>query len=164
MEADSEKKKYSISLLIPKSNKALVKQLRAAIDAAKELGKSKWGGKIPASLRNPMRDGDVDRPDDPSYEGMWFINATSNQKPGVIDTDGNKLTTEDEFYSGCFARFLVNFFPYNAAGNKGVGCGLQHLQKTKDGERLSGRIGVESAFDDDYQPESDDDDDDDLLG
>jgi len=128
--------------------------------------RKKWKGKIPPSLRKPLRDGDVERPDNPEYEGMWFLSATSDRKPGVVDRNGEELTNDDEFYSGCFTRFLVNFFPYAAAGNKGVGCGLNHLQKVKDGERLSGRGDAASAFNDDFEFEDDEenDDEDDLMG
>jgi hypothetical protein len=162
------KKKYSVALLIPKSDTLMVKRIRKCIDAAIEEGKSKkWNGKIPASLRKPLRDGDAERPENPEYEGCWFLSATSDRKPGVIDRDGTELTSDDEFYSGCFARFIVNFFPYAAAGNKGVGCGLNHLQKAKDGERLSGRGDAASAFDDDYEFEDNDEqteEEDDLMG
>lgn len=167
MEPDDPKKKYSVQLLIPKKDKVLVEQLKKAINAAKEIGKAdKWKGQLPANLRNPLRDGDKEHPDEEAYKGMYFINATSVAKPGIIDKDRNPLTSEDDFYSGCYGRFSINFFPYDAKGNRGVGCGLNHLQKTKDGERLGGRASVDEDFNDDWEdPESDSssEEDDDLM-
>ncbi len=163
MEPDG-KKKYSISFIIPKSNKDLVSALKRAIEAAKEAGKAKWGGKIPANLKLPLRDGDVERADDPTYAKSYFINASSSQRPGVVDSARMPLTSEEDFYSGCFGRFHVNFYPFNTAGNKGIACGLNHLQKTKDGDRLSGRVALEDAFDDEYQETFDDDDDENMMG
>lgn len=163
MYPDSDKKKYSVTLLIPKKDKRLIKKINAAVEAAIQQGKQKWGGKIPASLRMPLRDGDDEKPEDENYEGMYFMNATSASKPGIIDLDGEVLTDDDQFYSGCFARFSVNFFPYNTAGNKGVGCGLNNLQKVRDGERLSGRGSAEDDFNDNYKHDENDADDD-LMG
>lgn len=164
MEGDEDgKKKYSVQILIPKSNKTLVKQIKTAIEAAKEAGKAKWGGKIPASLKLPLRDGDAEKVDDENYAGMYFMSASSKGKPGVVDKNREPITEEDdEFYSGVWGRFHVNFYPFNSNGNKGVACGLNHLQKIKDGERLAGRIVVEDAFDE-YEG-ADDDEDDDMLG
>lgn len=168
MDPDDPKKKYSVQLLIPKKDTAFVKMIKDAIKAASELGKQKkWGGKLPANLRSPLRDGDAEKPDVDVYAGHYFINATSGQKPGVVDKDRNPLTSDDEFYSGCFGRFSINFFPYDAKGNKGIGCGLNHLQKTRDGERLGGRPGVDDEFNDDWKDPEDNDenssDDNDLL-
>lgn len=152
------KKKYSASLIIPKSDKALVKMFKDAIAAAIEAGKAKWGGKVPANLKMPLRDGDAERPDDEAYKGAYFINASSAQKPGVVDANRVPLTSDEEFYSGCYGRVHCNFYAFNTAGNKGIACGLNHLQKLRDGDRLAGRISIESAFDDDYQV------DDDMIG
>ena len=45
---EGQEKKYSVSLIIPKSDTKLVEKLKAAIKAALEEGKAKFGGKIPA--------------------------------------------------------------------------------------------------------------------
>lgn len=168
MEPDDPKKKYSICLLIPKSNKTLVAALKAGIKAAQERDKAKWKGKIPANLRSPLRDGDIEKPEDENYKGMYFINASSPTKPGVVGTERDeeqklvKLTTDEEFYSGCWCRFSINFFGYNTAGNQGVGAGLNHLQKVKDDVRLAGRPDVESEFDEDWTDDASEDDD--MMG
>jgi len=139
--------KYSVSLIIPKSNTGLVRKIKAAIDEALEEGKnSKFGGKIPTNFKNPLRDGDAERPDDPSYADSYFVNANSNRQPGLVDKALNPILDRDEFYSGCYGRASVNFYPFSVSGNKGVACGLNNLQKLADGERLSGGASAEDDF------------------
>ena len=150
--------KYSCSLIIPKTDTATLSQINAAIEEAKQNGIPKWGGKIPPNLKLPMRDGDIDRPDDPAYENSYFINATSQEAPGIVDRKRVKITDPLAIYSGCYIRALVNFYPFNANGNRGIACGLQCIQFWHDGEPLNGRIRAEDAFDD-----LDDDDFDDFL-
>lgn len=78
--------KYSVSLLIPKDDKATLAKIKKAIEAAKEAAKSKkWSGKLPPNLKMPMHDGDVDRPDDENYAGHYFFNATSKDAPQIVD-------------------------------------------------------------------------------
>lgn len=155
---ESEDKKYSASLIIPKSDKETIKLISQAVKNATEAGKtSKWGGKIPANLKTPLRDGDEERPDDEAYANSYFINASANTRPGVIDRSREPITDEEEFYSGCYGRASVTFFPFNANGNKGIAAGLNHVQKTSEGEALGGRVSVDVDFDD--EPDFDDEDD-----
>lgn len=157
--------KYSVCLLIPKSDKATLKKIKAAIEEATQEGiSSKWGGKRPANLRTPLRDGDEERAEEAEeYEGMYFLNATSNNKPGIVDKDLNEILDPEEVYSGCWGRASINFFPYDAKGNKGIGAGLNNIQKIKDGEPLGGaRASAESDFGDGFKIDDDDDDDDDF--
>lgn len=150
-------KKYSVSLIIPKSNKALIAKINAAINAAKEEGKnSKFGGKIPAALKTPLRDGDVERPEDEAYANSWFLNANAKTKPGVVDKDLNPIMNQDEVYSGCYGRASITFYAFNTSGNKGIACGLNHLMKLKDGEHLGGRSTAEADFGDGFEFEDDD--------
>lgn len=123
--------KYSVCLLIPKEDKATIKKIKAAIDAAVQDGiSSKWGGKKPANLKQPLRDGDAERADEaPEYEGMYFLNCNSTQKPGIVDKDLNEILDPDEVYSGCWGRASINFFPFNTNGNKGVGVGLNNMSE-----------------------------------
>ena len=131
-------KKYSVSILIPKKDKKTLAKIQAAIELAMEEGKAKFGGKIPKNLKTPLRDGDVDREDDENYEGHMFMNANSPRKPGLVDENLDPILDREDFYSGCYGRASVNFYAYNTSGNKGIACGLNNLQKTEDGERLSG--------------------------
>lgn len=143
---EGQDKKYSVSLIIPKSDKATIKKIKDAIEAAKEAGKAKFGGKIPPNLKTPLRDGDADRPDDENYANAYFINANAKTKPGLVDKDLNPIMSQDEFYSGCYGRASVTFYPFNTSGNKGIACGLNNLMKMKDGEPLGGRASAEADF------------------
>lgn len=133
----SDNKKYSASLIIPKSDTKTIAKIQAAIDLAIEEGKAKLGPKIPKNLKTPLRDGDKDK-DDEVYEGCMFVNANSNNKPGIVDENLDKIMSQDEIYSGCYGRAAINFYAYNVNGSKGIACGLNNLQKLEDGERLGG--------------------------
>lgn len=142
--------KYSVNIIISKDDKENLAKLEAAIDAAIQQGKtSKWDGKVPPRLKLPLRDGDEDRPDDENYENSWFINCSSKNKPTVVDEDVNPILDKSEFYSGCYGRVSVNFYPFATKGNKGVACGLNNVQKLEDGEPLSGGSSASDDFGDD---------------
>lgn len=146
-----QEEKYSVSILIPKSDKKTIAKIKKAIEAAKVAGASTFGGKIPANLKTPLRDGDTDRPDDPVYAGHYFMNANSKQKPGVVDAQLQEIIDSEEFYSGCYGRASVNFYAYNVSGNKGIAAGLNNLQKTADGDYLGGRSRAEDDFEEYYE-------------
>lgn len=151
--------KFSICLLIPKEDKAGLAKIQRAIDEAVQEGiSSKWGGKQPKNLKLPLRDGDLERADEaPEYEGMMFLNAHSDSKPGIIDKDLNEILDPDEVYSGCWGRASINFFPYDSHGNRGVGVGLNNIQKLKDGERLgAARAAAEDDFGDGFEDDEED--------
>lgn len=147
----SADKKYSISLLIKKTDKVTIAAVKAAIEAAALEGVEKtWKGARPALAKfpkmNPLRDGDEEKPGDPVYAGHYFLNATSKTKPGIIGPDKTEIMNQEDFFSGCFCRASVNFFAFDQKGNKGVGVGLNNLMKTKDGERLGGKQSAEADF------------------
>ncbi len=152
---EGQEKKYSVSLLIPKSDKETIAKINKAIEAAKELAKTKFGGKLPAKFKLPVNDGDVDRPEDPTYAGCYFINANAKTKPGLVDKDLNPIMDQEELYSGCYGRASVTFYPFDTSGNRGIACGLNNLQKLKDGEPLGGRIAAEVDFAGDFNDEDD---------
>ncbi|CAB4136240.1 Protein of unknown function DUF2815 [uncultured Caudovirales phage] len=157
---DSDEKKYSVSLIISKDDKETIKRVEAAIKAAVAAGKdSKFGGKVPANIKMPLRDGDIDRAEDEAYKDAYFLNATCRTKPGVVDKNLNPIIDQDELYSGCFGRASVTFYAFNTNGNKGIACGLNNVQKLSDGEPLGGRSTAESDFGDGFKPILDDDDD-----
>lgn len=150
---EGQEKKYSVSIIIDKKDKALVEKINKCVEAAIEQGKTaKFAGKL-KGLKLPLRDGDQDRSDDENYAGKFFITASSKEKPGVVDKDLNPIMSKDDFYSGCFGRASLNFYPFNQNGNRGVAVGLNNLQKLEDGEPLSGRQSAEVDFSD----EEDDD-------
>lgn len=146
---EGQQKKYSVCAIIPKSDKTTIKRITDAIEAAKQAGKvNKFSGKIPSSLKTPLRDGDEDRPDDESFENAVFMNCHSVGKPGVVDVNRNAILDQDEVYSGAYGYLNVTMYAYNAGGSKGIAAGFNHLMKTRDGDRLSGRLSVEAAFED----------------
>lgn len=146
---DKGKDKYSVSLIIPKSDKVTIAKIEAAIEAAKKAGLAKLGGNL-KGVKTPLRDGDEDRPDDEAYAGCMFMSATSNRRPGIVDANLQDLTDDEDFYSGCYGRASVNFYAYNVDKSKGISCGLNNLQKLQDGERLgSPRTSAANDFADD---------------
>jgi len=148
--------KYSVSLIIPKSDTKTLNAINAAINAAIEEGKGKFGGKIPnkAALKLPLRDGDIDRPDDEAYADSYFINANSLTAPQIVDKNVNPILDRSEVYSGVYARVSISFYAFNSNGNKGIACGLGNIQKIRDGEPLGGRTSAAEDFatdvDDDF--------------
>lgn len=150
--------KYSVSLIIPKDDTATVNKINAAIQAAYEEGQSKLKGNgksVPplSAIKTPLRDGDIERPDDPAYAGCYFVNANSASKPGVVDADRQPIIERSEVYSGVYGRASINFYAYNVNCSKGIACGLNNLQKIKDGEPLGGKASAEA----DFATEDDDD-------
>ena len=142
--------KYSVSCIIPKSNQKQINKINAAIEAAKELGREKkWGGKIPAgpNFKTPLRDGDIERPDDEAYKNSYFINTNSKDAPQIVDRNVQPITDPLECGSGDYCFVTVNFYPFNANGNRGIAAGLGNIQKIKDGERIAGRTSAASDFD-----------------
>lgn len=142
------KPKYSVSLIIPKTDKATLARIEAAIDAAIEAGIAKFGGKRPnkAALKLPLRDGDTER-DDPAYEGAMFVNANSTTPPQVVDESLAPILDRSQVYSGCYARASITFYAFNTNGNKGIACGLGNIQKIRDGEPLGGgHVSAEEDF------------------
>ena len=150
--------KYSVSLIIPKSDTVTVEKCKAAIKAAYDEGQSKLKGNgksVPAlkMLKTPLRDGDEERPDDPAYADSYFINANSATAPGIVDANCNPILERSEVYSGVYGRASISFYAFNSNGNKGIACGLNNLQKIRDGEPLGGRTRAE----DDFATDDDDD-------
>ena len=143
--------KYSVSLIIPKSDTKTLEKIQAAIQAAYEEGQSKLKGNgrsVPAlsALKTPLRDGDAERPDDEAYANSYFVNANSGTAPGIVDADRNPILERSEVYSGVYGRASINFYAFNSNGNKGIACGLNNLQKLRDGEPLGGKSRAEDDF------------------
>ena len=137
--------KYSVSIIISKSDKETIDKINKAFEEAKEEYKAIWGGSIPKVLKGGLRDGDSEK-DDPAYANSYFINANSQQKPGVVDADLNPILDKSEFYSGCYGRVSLSFYGYNSNGSKGIGCGLNNVQKLEDGEKLGGGSSAADDF------------------
>lgn len=145
-ESNGGKEKFSVMVLIPKSDAKTVDSLKTLIDNVYKNNAHTFGGKLPAVWKNPLRDGDVERPDSPECEGMYFLNASTTIKPQVVDKDVSPIIDRSEFYSGCWGRVSLNFYAFNKDGNKGVGAGLNNLQKLEEGERLGGGSSAADDF------------------
>ncbi len=143
--------KYSVSLIIPKSDTKTVAKIKAAIEAAYREGEAKLKGNsrsVPSmdAIKLPLRDGDKERPDDPAYANSYFMNANSNTAPGIVDADCQPILERSEVYSGVYGRASVNFYAFNSNGNRGIACSLNNLQKIRDGEHLGGKSSAEEDF------------------
>ncbi|MDW7651715.1 MAG: DUF2815 family protein [Bacillota bacterium] len=146
--------KFSVSLIIPKSDTQTLAKIKAAIEAAYREGESKLKGNgktVPplTAIKTPLRDGDAERPDDPAYANAYFINANSATAPGIVDADLQPILERSEVYSGVYGRASINLYAFNSNGNKGIACGLNNLQKIRDGEPLGGKTRAEDDFDTD---------------
>lgn len=170
---DDQEAKFGLTMLFSKDidlSAPAAKQKnslkRIVANALKEKfgpDKTKW----PSNFKNPIRDGDKEKPDDPTYENMLFARATAKVRPQLVGPRLTPITNEDDFYPGCYARAEVIAYWFEKAGNKGVGLSVTSIQKTRDGEPLGGRrnaaeifdvIGDADEDDDDVDEEDDDDD------
>ncbi len=153
--------KYSVCLLIPKLDFKTSKAIDAAIKAATEQGAAtKWGGKVPKNLHIPLRDGDTEK-DGEEFTNMYFLNANSKRRPGVVDRNRQDIIDRDELKSGDWGVASITFFPYSASGNNGIGVSLNNIMKLQDGQPLGGSVA--SAEEDFKNVDLGEDDDDDLL-
>lgn len=146
--------KYSVMLLIPKSDTQTLGKIKAAMAEAREKFCEKNGASaLPANPINPLHDGDGVKPNSgepygPECKGCYVINASSKQKPVIVDAFRNEITNPTEVYSGCYGRASINFYGYNNK-KKGIGAGLLSIQKLSDGEPF-GTVGSADDFDDDF--------------
>ena len=146
---DQGKLQYSVCILIPKSYEKQIAAIQAEIQKAVDKGKAdKWGGKVPFFKTPTLHDGDVEKADKPEYEGMMYLNAKNTRRPTIVDSDRQEIMDENDFYSGCWGRVAVDFFPY-ANKQNGVACSLGNLQKFKDDVAFSGGRSAAEDFGDD---------------
>ena len=137
--------KYSTMIMIPKTDKEQIAKFNAAFEECKKANAAYFGGSIPKLLKGGLRDGDAER-DDPNFAGYYFVNALSNEKPGVVDADLMPVMDKSEFYSGCWGRASVTFYAYDVTGAKGITLGLNNVMKLEDGERLGGNTSAAADF------------------
>ena len=137
--------KYSVSILIPKTVTDTVTRFKKAFEECKTANAAVWGGSVPKLLKGGLRDGDAEK-EDPAYAGHYFINASSNEKPGIVDQDLNPIIDTSEFYSGCYGRASITLYPYDTSGSKGIAAGLNNVQKLEDGEKFGGSTTAAADF------------------
>ena len=143
--------KYSVTLLIPKTDTATKAQIDAAIAAAVADGKAnKWNGVVPPVIATPVWDGDGVRPSGEPFgeecHGCYVVTASTKQRPGIVDVNVQPIIDENEVYSGMYGRATVRFFAYASNGKKGIGCGLNNVQKLGDGDALGGHTSAAADF------------------
>ena len=143
--------KYSTSIIIPKSDTATLEKINKAIEAAYKEGEAKLRGNgktVPtlASIHVPLRDGDVEKADDPAYKDSYFLNASSISAVGVVDAALNPILDPNEIYSGMYGKVSISFYAYNKNGARGIAVGLNNVLKLCDGDRLGGKVSAEKDF------------------
>lgn len=151
--------KYSVSVIIPKTDKKTLDAIEKAIKIAIEEGKDKLSvkGKMPANIKTPLRDGDTERQGDPAYENAFFINANNKNRPTVVGLDMEEIVDPLELKSGDYGRVAITFFAFNAEGNRGIGASLGNIQKVKEGDPLGSFVSAADDFGDDFKDDEDDD-------
>ncbi|MCI8585542.1 MAG: DUF2815 family protein [Lachnospiraceae bacterium] len=143
--------KYSVTLLIPKTDAVTLNAIYSAIELAKQAGVQKtFGGVMPPVINTPIYDGDGTRPNGEPFgeecRGHMVLRASSKEQPSVVDLNVQPILNPAEVYSGCYIRASIDFFAYNQSGNRGIGCGLNAVQKIGDGEPLTSRTTAAEAF------------------
>lgn len=141
---------YSVTLLIPKTDKATKAAIDAAIAAVANAAVNKvWGGVRPANFKTTIHDGDGIRPSGSGpygeeCKGMWVLSTkrkASRGKPWMCDISSK---TEElnplGLYSGVYARCIFHFYAYSNSGNKGISCEIDGVMRTRDGEPLGGAV------------------------
>ncbi len=133
---DGKPAKYSIALIIPKTDRETIDAINLAVYDCKRENMAVWGGSIPDGLKGGLRDGDLEK-NDVAYDDSYFINCTSTAKPGVCDKDCVDIIRPSQFYSGCYGRASITFYAYNNSPDmQGIGCTINNVQKLADGEKL----------------------------
>lgn len=157
--------KYSVQVLIPKTDKATIAALRKAEAQAEADGKAGifQGKGVTENAPSIIKDADEDGTgeDYPHSAGHLYMSVSARQdfKPGVVDGNLQEIMDQSQVYSGVQARVSLRAFPYVYGKSKrGVSFGLNNVQIKGGGERLSG--GPRAADEFDALP---DDEGDDLL-
>lgn len=148
--------KYSVTLLIPKTDKTTLTKIKDAIAAAKAVYVKKNPGRpLPTNLKTTIHDGDGERPSGGPFgeecKGHMVITVSSKNQPVLVNADKTPITVPTELYSGCYGRAVISFYVYDTAGNKGVSAGLNGVMKLSDGEPLGGNVVTDSDWDDGWE-------------
>ena len=168
--AAGQAEKYSVTALIPKSDKATKQKIDAIIrEIYEEKKNSTFKGLLLEEIQTPMHDGDGRKPKGGAYgeecKGCWVLSTGSKNKPGVVGpergADGKyaPCTDQTKVYAGCFGRLAINFYAYDVSGNKGIACGLNGVCTLGYGDPIDGRVRAEDAFNDGFEDEYEDDED-----
>ena len=146
--------KFSVTILVPKTNQAAKALIDQEIAQAIEDGVvSRWNGVRPPQPAICVHDGDGPRPSDglafgAECRGCWVFTASckADRPPFVVDEYVQPILDPTKMYSGVWANVSVTFFAYSNAGKKGIGCGLNGVQRLRDGEPLGSSVTAQDAF------------------
>lgn len=144
--------KYSMVILFKKNDKRQAEAVDKAIKAAEDIAIDKvWKGKRPGKINSPVHDGDElndegERIKGMEYEGMYYINVSNREKPGVVDQNVQPILEREKIYSGCIVNCHMSFYGYSQNGNNGISASLEHVQLVSDGKRLSGKQPANAVF------------------
>jgi hypothetical protein len=152
---------YSTTILIPKDDKATLTKIKVAVEAAMQVYFQKNPGKkLSSDLKTTIHDGDGEKPNGGDYgpecAGCYVMTVSSKNRPVLVFKDKTPILDQEDLYSGCYARVIINFYVYDTAGNKGVSAGLNGVMKVADGEPLAGGHISDSDWDDGWEDEDDD--------
>ena len=153
--------KYSVTLLLPKSDTVTLEKMKDAIAEAREAFCNRHGANaLPLKPNHTLKDGDGVRdngdPFGPECKGHYVITVSSKLKPAVFDAFGNETNDPNEVYSGVYARAKINFYGYNVNGKKGISAGLLGVKKLHDGQPFGLSCSADD-FNDGYTDGDDDD-------
>lgn len=152
---------YELTLLFPKGT-----DMTALKALAAQAARDQWGEKLKDTVvagkvtvqaikpRSPVRDGDgikqTGEPHPDEYKAHWFIKFRSYNRPGIVDRVGlEPITSEEGFYSGCWAKVTASPFAYGGPGTAytpGVSFWLNNILKVRDDEPFSGRVAADADF------------------
>lgn len=142
---NGEEARYSLCAIIEKTDLDTISAIEEAIEVAKKEAIVKWQH-IPDNIKTPLRDGEVDFPENEVYKGTYFFNARSIEPPQVVNAKVQPILDRKEVYSGCYGRISVTFYGYHVDGVYGIAAGLGNIQKIKDGEVLTTRMDAVDEF------------------
>ena len=131
--------KYTVTLVLPRTDPFWEKLERAIDKAAK-----KKFGTIPSNFHSPIRSGkELDLEE---FRGMDFARLQSNEKPGVVDKNGNVLIERGEVYSGAWYRARIKPYAWEFGKKRGVSIQVDNVLKVKDDDAFSGKADAASDF------------------
>ena len=144
--------KFGVTCLLPKTDTVGYNQLMQAIQAeAQHEANGKLKGVSIQHVKHPIHDGDgVTQNGTPFGEeckGHWVFTATckEDRPPAVVDGNIQPIIDKTKVYSGCYGYAAISIYAYDNQ-SKGIGFGLNAIQKTKDGEPLGFNFNAQDAF------------------
>jgi hypothetical protein len=157
--------KYSATILIPKDGHGVKEWIASLQQGVKDAVAAKWPNpeNRPARLRLAIKDGDTAEFETgssagklkcekyPEMQGCWCIQASSKNKPTILDIAGNPVFDKERVKAGYWVRMSFNLFAYDNV-NVGVSCGLNNLLVVRPDDVFGGKTDAKSDFADLIDP------------